>query len=531
MLTLSDVFLTPLKPRQKVVTAEDVQSSLYYLHVHGPTDEQLLEGTLSDDPESGTGVDIWPDLSPHPELTPSTRKPLPPAPIAAVNHPKTQHPVSPPPSQGELRRPSVNESTFHFHQTIQSRPGLSVLTSRNNIANTHNVGTGCYNGSLGSPVNGNILPNGRNSSPSLRSLEQLVRQSHENQRHLENILDDLEVDANTDAQRPKPEQSRPIQPKRSSTDNSRCRNAGEEVNLTLIRRDPSSGQQWNVAIISDPPVFDVSSEKDHTKKSGQPMYLSITNPGYSKFDRRRTGPFSSFNSSTSSRTPSSSSDELGSTTVFQRRIWMEGSIFSTSKSSSSHRKSLSADHPTHSRLSTDSLGTDSINHDSIMHTISVDDTKRRSKTRGYTFLSPWKGRCEFSTSSIGHSLKCKHSFLSPYLSVDGHNSPTQVSELRFNLPGGGPLATPTPAPDPTGAVRLQKSGLLRPRGRSEAEISGYAGEEDRLDLRLGQERAGGGVAGKQAKLGKLIVEGEGLKMVDLLVAANMAIWWRAWEKA
>jgi hypothetical protein len=73
--------------------------------------------------------------------------------------------------------------------------------------------------------------------------------------------------------------------------------------------------------------------------------------------------------------------------------------------------------------------------------------------------------------------------------------------------------------------------LLRSRGRSETEISEYAGEEDRLDLRLGQERAGGGFAGKQAKLGKLIIEGEGLIMVDLLVAANMAIWWRAWEKA
>jgi hypothetical protein len=52
-----------------------------------------------------------------------------------------------------------------------------------------------------------------------------------------------------------------------------------------------------------------------------------------------------------------------------------------------------------------------------------------------------------------------------------------------------------------------------------------------LDLSLGQELAGGGFAGKRAKLGKLIVEGEGCKMLDLLVAANMAVWWRAWDKA
>lgn len=54
---------------------------------------------------------------------------------------------------------------------------------------------------------------------------------------------------------------------------------------------------------------------------------------------------------------------------------------------------------------------------------------------------------------------------------------------------------------------------------------------DRLDLSLGQELAGGGFGGKQAKLGKIIIEDEGLKMVDLLVAANLALWWRAYEKA
>lgn len=51
-----------------------------------------------------------------------------------------------------------------------------------------------------------------------------------------------------------------------------------------------------------------------------------------------------------------------------------------------------------------------------------------------------------------------------------------------------------------------------------------------MDLSLGQEFAGGGFGGKQAKLGKLIIEDEGLKMVDLLVATNVALWWRAYEK-
>ena len=48
---------------------------------------------------------------------------------------------------------------------------------------------------------------------------------------------------------------------------------------------------------------------------------------------------------------------------------------------------------------------------------------------------------------------------------------------------------------------------------------------------LGRERAGGGNRGKRAKLGKLLVHDEGLKMLDLVVAANMGIWWQAWERS
>lgn len=47
---------------------------------------------------------------------------------------------------------------------------------------------------------------------------------------------------------------------------------------------------------------------------------------------------------------------------------------------------------------------------------------------------------------------------------------------------------------------------------------------------LGREKAGGGKRGGRAKLGKLLVYDEGIKMLDLVVAANMGIWWTAWER-
>lgn len=109
-----------------------------------------------------------------------------------------------------------------------------------------------------------------------------------------------------------------------------------------------------------------------------------------------------------------------------------------------------------------------------------------------------------------------------------------VSELRFNLPSSSKVSTPR------GEESKRSSFFHRPRhGRHNSSVSDYrsGGTEevrnslDRLDLSLGQEFAGGGFGGKQAKLGKLIIEDEGLKMVDLLVAANIALWWRAYEKA
>ncbi|KAL2361886.1 hypothetical protein RJZ56_005227 [Blastomyces dermatitidis] len=72
-------------------------------------------------------------------------------------------------------------------------------------------------------------------------------------------------------------------------------------------------------------------------------------------------------------------------------------------------------------------------------------------------------------------------------------------------------STHTPA---TRAVRLR------------SQVEEFAG---RLDLSLGRERAGGGVFGKSAKLGKLIVEDEGLKMLDLVVAACMGVWWGVYD--
>lgn len=55
--------------------------------------------------------------------------------------------------------------------------------------------------------------------------------------------------------------------------------------------------------------------------------------------------------------------------------------------------------------------------------------------------------------------------------------------------------------------------------------------QEHLDLSLGKEKLGGGFDGEQAKLGKLIIEPEGQKMLDLIVATNLLAFRRAFVAA
>lgn len=56
-------------------------------------------------------------------------------------------------------------------------------------------------------------------------------------------------------------------------------------------------------------------------------------------------------------------------------------------------------------------------------------------------------------------------------------------------------------------------------------------QEQTDTLHLAREKPGGGMRGRSAKLGKLVIEDDGLKMVDLVVSACMAVWWRGYESS
>ncbi|KAK0624191.1 hypothetical protein B0T14DRAFT_427460 [Immersiella caudata] len=179
------------------------------------------------------------------------------------------------------------------------------------------------------------------------------------------------------------------------------------------------------------------------------------------------------------------------------------------------------------------------------------------KPKGYIFVSPWEGRCEFRTSTNGRSLKCRH-ILDPKSHKFNPAAVAQnirdaqamgrsrgdeltsalagakpVSELRFNLPS----TTQSKAAHGEGGKGKWDPHLLHGQFSKLLHLEPRSSDEDDLedddapmDLSLGKESAGGGHKGNRAKLGKLIIHDEGLKMLDLVVAANVGVWWTAWER-
>lgn len=475
-----DVFLTPLKPREKVVTAYDVENSLYFLHFN--TEEDYADSPVI---ERRTSANTDASQLSAIQERPKARPPLP---------KRAAPPVSPPypvddPLPERTRQPSPTKST-----------GIARKPLNNNAPSFHEP-------SLDPP---SISPRPLPSPPAEDSFASIHQENVHLLRHSEHSDEfnpfkrDYETHSETIKQR-----ERDARPASGS--------------LTLIRRDAGSNEQWNVATIHDPPITEVSSSSlmvptasRRTKRGGAPLYLDITNPGYTQFiTHERTGSCSSTSTSTSS------DSEPPPEGTFRRRLYLPGSQYANHGYAPGHRK----------HLSVSSLGTDELrrslrsdrHHSVDMGSVSSTSHATNRRSKGYTFASPWEGgTCEFSTGATGKSLKCRH-----ILSHTGNAA--EVSELRFNLPTSSSSSSMTP-------MKQKHSSYFAGRG--------FNGSEDgertpsimideatgRIDLSLGRERAGGGFGGKQAKLGKLIIWPEGLGMLDLLVAANVGLWWRAYER-
>lgn len=478
-----DVFLTPLKPREKVVTAEDVQSSLYFIHVHGDDDV----GEISRDPVSSANADAS-ELVSMPG-TGITRKPV--LPRRPVAPPTPPYPVD---DENVLETPNRSPSPQRSRHIARKPLGLDAS-------------------------NGNHRP--------LLDLPVLARRPLPSPPRDEQPFEQYEGSSPTSRMHllRRSEQGENVNPSLRRQDHLKIPpdevDAHQPGSLTLIRRDPSTNEQWNVACIHDPPILEVSSAAlrnpsaaKRIKRGGAPVYLNISNPAYAQFiDRDRAA------SRISTASSNSSDSDQPPEGIFRRRLHMPGSRFGEHAYSYSSRTSSELEASGDSsmrrtiRSSADLRGSSSA-------APAIDD--RQGK--GYTFASPWDGRCEFTTGNTGKSLKCRH-YLPLHEQTGASLTESVVSELRFNLPTSNKTAT---------VVKEKRSSYIRGIHRRQDSFQDHEdymfGDDGKMNLALGQERAGGGFGGKQAKLGKLIIEPEGLKMLDLLVAANVALWWRAYER-
>jgi hypothetical protein len=540
------------------VTAQDVASSLYYLHFN-------LEDDLRISDEVRTSMSS--DRASNPTSTtsvhkPLSRKPLPESARASLDIPRVD-----PASRG------VDLRSEPFSNMPASKPPLTNARTQQSIPRR--------------PVRPHLpiseLTAVKDSVP---RAEDEVSSASQNPTLLAKLSN---------------ESNRSFGP--SATEHYDHRNSNDDFSITIIRRDPTSGAQWNVGDVTGRPTTDRKSDRgsrspSKAKKSYFEISINITTPGYAPFRTPHAASklgdgFTSIkqpdgHSSIADRSNAEQQHVAASFSHFHRQVSMEGSGF-WARSAMQHQRTasdLSLKHLTRSRdessSSTIELPGDTRNSSHIRQPSDETDEK------GYTFTSLWGGRCKFTTGSGGRSLRCKHILPNNVTTSHAYDSmaapppPAPVSELRFNLPSSDLFASWVSHAKEQGTKRFHAPKFSHIRNKLSSEdspalppgpyqashntaysddsedrpplpprsnYSSFAGEtsgedddnipnnshsrheedDGRLDLSLGQEKAGGGNRGKRAKLGKLIIHDEGFKMLDLVVAANMGIWWSVWE--
>jgi hypothetical protein len=499
------VFLTPLKPPTKAsISLEAIQSCLYYLHVITPEDDEarisLEEQQKAEEAERLANT------------SPIHRKPLPLTPFA--NYPASQRPPTPPKSYPHFQPGLTGQSDDSQADRLAARGIHLRLNTRSDGDN--------------GPVRRKPIGPRSIAITELDDATSVQRKPVGSPPDHQEQLNASRSDGRESWPRVAGEQPPALPPPPNRTSPTKKGSIQEADRIVLIRRDPASGSQWNVGTIT-------------VASSGLSSTVEIHTPGYQKFAKqdfeRNSQPseITQILQNPTSMTSASPIDRTVNTPHFLRTI----DILALSQPKigrSAYQRNLSED----------------------MYSPREQESTQPQPVpkNNYIFTSPWQGQCFFTTGLDGRSLKCRHAL--PVASATGETSSETVCELRFNLPWlrikkrnnqtqSEGENSPGSRIRPKGAEakeafrrsmqRLRSgSGSKMISGLSEDQRlhtdfenikakSNAADQQDRMDLSLGQEKAGGGFRGSSAKLGKLIIENEGLKFCDLAVGACMSIWW------
>ncbi|KAK0663493.1 hypothetical protein QBC41DRAFT_329115 [Cercophora samala] len=595
-----DVILSTMRPHRKNVTGEDIANSLYYIHMELPED---MPPPMPPRPKGNV-------LGPTRSSGESARSTIPRKPLPASARVLRPESVSPTGEPGPIPTPAP---PILHHKPCRPEGGPSPISETQNVAE---VTSDSYRPN---PMFRKRLSGGSPEPPppppphlsavSLSSPPAAL--SHVETNVAPPLYSQSPARPSTPSQ---PLAQQPPQPVASPSSYSHAQHPASPRNLhrrpssvsfylTIIRRDPSSGSQVNVGQVSSfatnipPPSQADPSLNPEDMGSGwraQKIDIRLDTSGYAKYrgmPSRATAETQAFQPLSSTGQPHSFSQMVQSgqrdrsnsgarglappsQEGFHRQVVMAyGGGWKAGFRKAFHRRDrrgsvgpegvqpcedAGAPKTCHTRQgSSSTIGSNHSGSGEEQGGI-ITQPGPGLRPKGYTFLSPWEGRCEFRTSTSGRSLKLRHvldsttkfQFDPREVAQSIQNAQAMgrsrgdelhaallgtkpVSELRFNLPSGGDFfgARRSDADKDNRASRLSKqfSSLLHHRDAKSSD-EGEWSDDDEMDLSLGKENAGGGSSGKKVKLGKLIIHDEGLKMLDLVVAANIGVWWTTWGK-
>lgn len=561
----ADIILSPLRPQQRNITPEDIKSALYLIYLSNPSDDLNAPGPVRDETSWRSSEDggSSPLTIPRKPL-PGSARPLTPDSLPNENRLYQQSSDSdvgtPPTTTAALGNAQGAASAANTADMLErTSAGLHTGMPARKPVGPRPMAAPAAVPSAAAPVvpkHCSVLREGIDDVPNYQVKPISIPP-------LDTSVPPVSVD-NSHAQ-DYPVLPRPVQQPQSRSPSPQRRSvasAGTPFILNLVRIDASSGNSLNVGRIYSRQVDSLQDNADpglNFLSTSAPMAapVSLRHPpididletsGYAQFrgtscrkgSLTEGGGLEAAAAAMARQSLDGRSQMKGDIAVFSRQVAMGYSkSFATNvkeKSREAWQFLEQAGRSAINRHRSDSVASMASNKSD---TPAIPDTIVTSgpppegmKARGYTFTSPWDGKCVFITGKDGRSIECQHT---PHESPNGaytnelvnsrhsHSGGQTVSELRFNLPTFSDQANTSKEQRFREQVRKLH---IQASGGNDSDFC----DDDYDTTNIGSEHAGGGRNGRQAKLGKLIVHDEGQKMLDLVVAANIGVWWASWEK-
>lgn len=246
-----------MKPQQRVVTAQDVESSLYYLHVDSADDEEIREALqATQEAKRLSGIGEY-DLRHSTESAGLKRKPLPMSPQLALG----TRPEVPPKVYPRFQIPDYQSRELSkfarkpLPSPTQEPPVLDAIP----------------------PLHLRKLPSPTQGPPVMDTTSQLPARKPLGPRplHLRNSYSDT---TESIAEYPAQNEGKQVSEQERASD----------FSITIIRRDPTSGGQWNVGKLTAGAAAmrrksSLGSSGLQTPQADHSVSIEISTEGYNRF--------------------------------------------------------------------------------------------------------------------------------------------------------------------------------------------------------------------------------------------------------